>query len=125
MASDSRLRDLQGSRLFLSHRYGWCEVDDKLPCASANTPRWDYCVGQGPQDDPEVPLESEMGAVLLRYGLFVVAGLLSLAALLFLRHYLPVRPGPVRPERPEAEPLPDQTCELPAIVPTPPRSSTT
>eukprot|EP00439_Symbiodinium_sp_Y106_P056246 s1914_g7.t2 len=73
-----------------AQRYGWCEVDDKLPCASASTPRWDYCVGQGPQDDPEVPLESEMGAVLLRYGLFVVAGLLSLAALLFLRHYLPV-----------------------------------
>ena len=104
-----------------SRRYGWCEVDDKLPCASASTPRWDYCVGQGPQDDPEVPLESEMGAVLLRYGLFVVAGLLSLAALLFLRHYLPVRP--VRPQRPEAEPLPEQTCELPAIAPAPTSST--
>ena len=106
-----------GSGESLSHphapsRYGWCEVDEQLPCASANTPAWDYCVGQGPQDDPEMPLESEMGAVVLRYGLFVAAGLLSVAALLFLRQFLPVR----QPTRPETQALPEQSFELPPVT---------
>ncbi|CAJ1372686.1 unnamed protein product [Effrenium voratum] len=72
-----------------SGSYGWCQVES----GCRNT--WDYCVGQGEQEDPKVEMASETPAVLLRICLFLGVALLAASAVLWMCKFrMPPRPQP-------------------------------